>query len=99
MIGGCSWEGEAIDSVQMYSIDRDSWSDTYPLNEARADANACLLERETSKMIYVFCGTSDNGVPLNSIEALDVQAWTAAAAADRDDTWETVISPWQLIVL
>ena len=71
--GGSSTENrynDVFDSVEMYTIESDEWSDAPSLNEARYSHSGCCLNGQ----MYVFCGINEDDEPLNSIESLNVRA-------------------------
>ena len=70
-IGGeTGYNDRAVDTVECYDIKNDSWRSVSSLNSGRKYSSSCYH----AKNVYVFCGLSDSGMTLNSIESLSEDA-------------------------
>ena len=59
-----------LEKVECYDIKNDSWRSVSSLNSGRKYSSSCYH----AKNVYVFCGLSDSGMTLNSIESLSEDA-------------------------
>ena len=76
----------------MYSIAKDTWHETHPMQEERTKHSGCCLDGK----IYVSCGYSGNlKVVLNSIEVFNAKQYVTVGdnkrvRADANVRWQLI---------
>ena len=75
-------------SVEVYSIQENSWASTQSLNIERSGCNSCILSNE---WIYTFSGRNNSSSTIYAIERFNARKYTNSSKSSKmKSSWELI---------